>query len=177
MNGMRLFRRRKSPPITSSAPLSTSAILARHRTPQDIPCACGYNLRGLTPTTKCPECGRDPEPSWIAHVALRSGQSPDAVLFVKDTLRRSRIRHHITAAELCKLIGAAATGQSRSESAGREMLCELLGITRSEQIGAIVFALAETQMLRTAPEDAPDDFDSLSFWPPAEPSERNPAMT
>ena len=67
--------RLSSPPMDSaSAPLSTDIAT-------DLPCAiCGYNLKGLSPDSNCPECGqavartftadlRHSDPAWLRHQA------------------------------------------------------------------------------------------------------------
>jgi uncharacterized repeat protein (TIGR04138 family) len=166
LNLMGLFRRRKTPPAPTPAPLSTGFILSRNHKP-DIPCACGYNLRGLAFRAKCPECGRDSEGFWLRHVASNSGQSDDAVLFVFDVITSQPARRvHLTAAQVCELIRNSAVAQCGSEPAARRMLSDLLGLAHGEQIGAILFALVDADMLQASPDDSPDDFDSLPLWPP-----------
>lgn len=52
---LRKKRTRKGPPITRSP---TVALDGAGRVAMDVPCrTCGYNLRGLLPDDRCPECG------------------------------------------------------------------------------------------------------------------------
>jgi len=166
---MGLFRR-KTPSLGAAAPqVPTRSLLSRNHK-EDVPCACGYNLRGLSFGTKCPECGRDTRLYWESHVAFNSGQSEEAVSFVLDAVRWLSKRSkgsHIAAVDVCQGVCRVAIGQCGSEPAAREMLSDILGLARSEPIGAIVFALVECGILYAAPEDSPDDFDSLPLWPPS----------
>ena len=57
-------------------PLSQPRVIELSR---DIPCAeCGYNLRGLAPQGRCPECGQD------VCVSLAERVAPDAGAVVPD---------------------------------------------------------------------------------------------
>jgi hypothetical protein len=45
---------------------------------EDVPCAgCGYNLRGLAPTGRCPECGKAVQVSILRRRAKRPRPPPD----------------------------------------------------------------------------------------------------
>ncbi|MCZ6655482.1 MAG: hypothetical protein O7D91_20940 [Planctomycetota bacterium] len=65
-----------------AASLPTAALDGAGRVAGDVPCRrCGYNLRGLSPDGRCPECGtavgrsihgdllRYSDPAWVGHLA------------------------------------------------------------------------------------------------------------
>src|SRR6476620_512838 len=110
---MGLFRRKKVPSVAASAP--TRLILSRKHK-EDIPCGCGYNLRGLTFGTRCPECGCDSRIHWERHLAFNSSQSENAVSFVLDVARKLPKGSHVTAVEFCHVC-KRAVGQCGSEPA------------------------------------------------------------
>jgi uncharacterized repeat protein (TIGR04138 family) len=97
------------------------------------------------------------------------------MIFLADAIkRRPAPAAHVSARQLCEFIRDLAAAQAGSVELGRAMLAETLGITHSEQIGALVFALVECGLLKAEAGDSPDDFDgvfeSAGFWNTTDPS-------
>lgn len=156
----------------------------------DFPCAgCGYNLRGLPAQYDCPECGRPtpaaalraaeealvasgeatPGPATLDAVAARCGYDVAAVQLVLDAavtgiddVRSSNpYVTHLNAGQLVDFF----LDRVREEFSGRESRCGAAlngwGVRGSEDVGRIVFALAEGGWLGKAEHDGEGDFDDL----------------
>jgi len=158
---------------------------------RDLPCIqCGYNLRGLPVDHVCPECGKPtadtvefapsedfPEADDIRHdrrakrflpAAALAGCSVDGVMFVADAVRAAvsmatrRNGHltHVDAREVCEGFRAHACWYFNDPTEAKELLAEW-GVHSSEDVGRIVFALVQTGLLTSRPEDDPKDFNGL----------------
>ena len=153
----------------------------------DVSCmSCGYNLRGLAINGRCPECAkpvidsvRDAEragESIESHlyrqimqpVAEKAGYTVDAVMFVADAMKKVAQRaaatrgprSHVNAREVCDGLRELAMSYFNDADEARELLAEW-GIRRSEDVGAIVFALVASGHGAKSDADQQSDFDGL----------------
>lgn len=158
----------------------------------DLECVgCGYNLRGLGPDQRCPECGQwiddsldevrlarfeaaeTERRSKLNPVANECGCAVDAVVYVLDAVAAVRRRAAWLAGpdagpgEIQVTAGQLCDGIRElafDEFAHRgEALLRLRawGIESSEDVGRIIYALVSVGHLHTSPEDSPSDFDGL----------------
>jgi uncharacterized repeat protein (TIGR04138 family) len=153
----------------------------------DLPCeACGYNLRALPLSKRCPECG-DPvmksfesaAMKWEANaidfgaigtLAEAIGSTIDAVLFVKDAIglamseRRSEAdpaeSPELDAPGICRAVARYADQYFNDHMEALELLREWK-IERSEDVGRIVLALFSARQLIGTADDRLEDFDGL----------------
>jgi len=153
----------------------------------DLPCrACAYNLRGLSAEGLCPECAEpirnsysseishlakvlDEDPHTVASrlhyekIATGIGCSVDALLFVFDTYRQTRSidpAKNVTAADICGALRAYARKYFNNEAEARELLQDW-GITRSEDVGKIIFGLVQEGLIQTSEGDRIEQFEGL----------------
>jgi hypothetical protein len=104
----------------------------------DLHCIhCGYNLRGLTSASRCPECGRYATDSIRGSTLYRS--RPAALRTIANGLFLLAIGGMLTAAALLVALGPWAMALSFGAGGGRHWLL-LLAI--AERSGAFVFLLA-----------------------------------
>jgi uncharacterized repeat protein (TIGR04138 family) len=160
--------------------------MARIPIDTDLPCIdCGYNLRGLTTSDKCPECGastietieagaeaQESDQVELAQrakalaVAEASGYGVDAVLFVSAvlgyTLRRVRRegQEHVTAKDVCAGFREYARMYFNDAGEAIDLLSEW-GLRGSDDVGRIIFAMIETGHAKAAEGDRPEDFAGL----------------
>jgi uncharacterized repeat protein (TIGR04138 family) len=157
--------------------------MARVPIDTDLPCiACGYNLRGLTTSDNCPECGRpaietvdagaDAQESDQVELAQRaralevaeaSGYGVDAVLFVSAALNytlshvRREEQEHVTAKDVCAGFREYVRMYFNDAAEAVDLLSEW-GLRGSDDVGRIVFAMVETGQAKSADGDRPEDF-------------------
>jgi uncharacterized repeat protein (TIGR04138 family) len=148
---------------------------------EDEPCPwCGYNLRGLREGGRCPECGKPIPPMFPAEadqdpqeplrkLSEKLGRPLDSVMFVWRALGFATQRAH-RAGRRGGTFSAVEFGWCFRDFALEEfdadpaVACERLaamGLTRSEDLGAIVFGFVAEKMLATQPTDHRSDFDGL----------------
>ena len=148
---------------------------------------CGYNLRGLSTSGACPECGLGvmfghaadtEERSGLGRlvqcrpftdVAHTSGYPLDAILFVQDVLQqaaggaasgRPPRDGHLRAADLIVAFADHCGRYFNDADEARDLLSEWR-LTTSEDVGRVVFALAASGSLDVRPDDRLADFDGL----------------
>ncbi|MEA2735715.1 MAG: hypothetical protein QOE14_2166 [Humisphaera sp.] len=152
----------------------------------DRRCYCGYNLRGLLLTGRCPECGRpvaesvrylirDRPKSSEEEMALlrRNGMFHDvaegtiypqaAVALVYRAFSFVRMRSDkpsASAADICDALRDYARYSLGGPAAATLKLAEW-NIRRSEDVGAIVFRLVDLKIMRAEPDDGPEKFAGL----------------
>lgn len=154
---------------------------------RDIYCECGYNLRGLTPEHKCPECGRAVRAALgirhdasaleemqqmhrdravrdgLVSAAMQTEESIDAVFFVLRAQQFASFRRgggDISARQLC----AAVRDYARATFGGENEA--ILGLAKlrlrsSERVGRIVLALVKARLLRKSEHESIKDFVGL----------------
>jgi len=157
--------------------------MARVPIDTDLPCVdCGYNLRGLTTSDKCPECGtpaietieagaeaRESNRVELAQraralaVAEASGYGVDAVLFVSAVLGHT-LRHirrggqeHVTARDVCAGFRDYARMYFNDGAEAVDLLSEW-GLRGSDDVGKVIFAMIETGHAKSAEGDRLEDF-------------------
>ena len=153
----------------------------------DLPCtACGYNLRGLPATNRCPECGLPVRETLLTHggydgsgrpviaalydpIAAEIGCSVDALMFTLDCVAlatRKAWPHgspkgiHVTARDVCNAVREHASSYFNDRDEALSLLDEW-GIRRSEDVGAMVFGLVAHGFLKVSPNDRREDFAGL----------------
>jgi uncharacterized repeat protein (TIGR04138 family) len=155
----------------------------------DLPCIeCGYILRGLPLTHRCPECGTEtlvsiygpmgalfPQFEEIRRfrrtrpfisAAKATGVSVDGVMFVHDavllalSLSKQVSWVHVRAADVCEAVRIHANYYFNDAKEARDLLSEW-GIHSSEDVGRIVFALVSDGILRASEEDSVEQFCGL----------------
>jgi uncharacterized repeat protein (TIGR04138 family) len=158
-------------------------------TDRDLPCVeCDYNLRGLAPEGRCPECGADVRDSITESVdvdeaaakagsesqarrrkyeavAASIGYPVDAVLFVQAALSLAlsgsgERAAHVTARDVCVALRKYALWYFNDKAEALDLLAEWK-IGSSEDVGRIIYGLAAAGLLATSPDDAQGDFDGL----------------
>lgn len=157
---------------------------------------CGYNLRGLLPSGRCPECGFSiretlnaqdrlqnplvsPLREQMAEFAESIGTTPDAILFVQDVVAKigadsksSSEPTQLNAGEICAVFRQYVIGYFNDEAEARELLGEWK-LTCSEDVGKVVGFLINEGFLRSSGESQPEDFqgrftlDTLFVEPPS----------
>ncbi len=154
----------------------------------DLPCgSCRYNLRGLTLQSECPECGALVEVTWLRaesrdeksvlsdprllQAGMQSATTSLACAFIMRALEHAFLASRadlarrsdgqsIGAREICQAVRDLAQEQAhRSGAAGKYL--ERIGITCSEDVGRIMWALAEHEMVQVEANDRQSDFDNL----------------
>jgi uncharacterized repeat protein (TIGR04138 family) len=83
---------------------------------------------------------------------------PDIAGAVQQIGGPDRMNRHVTGQQLCWAVRDAAL--KRWGLLARRVLAQW-GITRTEDIGAIIFALVESDWLRKLPTDTREDFDNV----------------
>lgn len=158
---------------------------------RDLACAtCRYDLRGLDTDGKCPECGTPIITSlcddaiarlpnhreWddliirpaLEGIARRSGQCAAAVLLVRAALRyigysadlAQRAPRHASAREVCRGLRRC----TEVSFAGMDETLEILrhwNVTRSEDVGRIIWTMAEAGLVLASEHDHPSDYQDL----------------
>jgi uncharacterized repeat protein (TIGR04138 family) len=157
----------------------------------DFPCnACGYNLRGLPTNGECRQCGRPvsntlwaaiagatPEQKgsflrlrrhWLEKVAHEVGYPLSAVSLIVDAMAHIRRRNpgsadrpnSIAAREICLSLRDYAVARFRGTGAAMEALRQR-DIRGSEDVGKIVWALADAGLIVSRLTDSRGDFSGL----------------
>ena len=156
----------------------------------DLPCLeCGYNLRSLGCDGQCPECGLEVAETvtgsaesndTAADVLLKYRRQPfervaasigypvDAVMFVHDAIGAVRqagqsaedARRHLTAADVCRAVREYAGWYFNDREEALDLLAEWK-LRAGDDVGRVVYGMADAGMLTTAPQDSPDDFRGL----------------
>jgi uncharacterized repeat protein (TIGR04138 family) len=150
---------------------------------------CYYNLRGLTLDHNCPECGRPvldslrlvirpPAPRTreeLAEFAERGAQlraaikgseyPVEAFSFMLGAIRYALLRQGpggggAGAREICDAVRDYGRLRLNGESGAVRRLGEWK-IHRSEDVGRIIFRMAETGRVRLSPGDTPEEFAGL----------------
>jgi uncharacterized repeat protein (TIGR04138 family) len=152
--------------------------------PCDLSCAkCEYNLRGLNPSGRCPECGAPISPSilrkrrfsgqqeasfsiaWRDHLRERAAQACglplEAIDLIPLALRRAQkvgMVRDISAGYL-----AVAAFHVILEHFGREtpQKLERLGLHTAQDVGRVVFAMADVGLVQPSEGDSLSDFEGL----------------
>lgn len=101
------------------------------------------------------------------YLAGRTERSVDAFLFLIDAMKRVAAAlpggdqvHHVNARQVCGAVRDYAVEQAGDAQAALVLLADL-GIQRSEEIGALVYAVIEVGIFAASESDTPDDFDGL----------------
>jgi uncharacterized repeat protein (TIGR04138 family) len=150
---------------------------------EDVPCIqCHYNLRGLAPSARCPECGLPivdtlssplTQNASVHQIAQRLrfmdpareiGYPVDAIMFVLDAVNSAtRLRprnQHMNARDVCLAVRDLAAGYFNDRAEALELLTGWR-IRSSEDIGKITFALVRAHHLHAAPNDCEEQFAGL----------------
>jgi uncharacterized repeat protein (TIGR04138 family) len=159
------LRRAKPAPKTLH---TTRQLLNLFAISDSIPCQrCRYDLKGLPPNSKCPECGAQALRSKLYHLSDSTGYSPDVFLFFLDANRQPKVDAqppgpvtHRNAEQFYARLRDYALEQTGSIT-DAVRLFEDWGITRSEEIGALVYAMVAVVIFAASPEDRIEDFDGL----------------
>jgi uncharacterized repeat protein (TIGR04138 family) len=155
---------------------------------RDVACsACGYNLLGLQSDQSCPECGQPVEtsarladPLFPYHgMAAKTGWPMEAFMVVATAVsfaigNRLKVRREeslregkkppnstqvaVNAADICEAFGRHVRRRFGPNVPER---LRALGIERSEDVGRIVFAMAEMGYFGLSNSDRSTDFDGL----------------
>src|SRR5438477_12273178 len=95
------------------------------------------------------------------------GRLVDTFLFLIDSTKHGGAvaragvgPNHVTARQFCNAVRDFAIEQAGGAGDARELLHEM-GILRSEELGAIVYAMVEVGLFAISEHDAPEDFDGL----------------
>jgi uncharacterized repeat protein (TIGR04138 family) len=152
---------------------------------------CDYNLRGLPVVHRCPECEFPALRSYLSDVAglpvrSRSGGrlisirkacivlaglldvDVNTIRFVlvcidhaaRKIPRRKGPKPHPNASEVCRAVRDVALAHFGNVNAARAGLLDLK-LTRSEDVGRIVAAFVEAQLLGANADDSPADYRGL----------------
>jgi uncharacterized repeat protein (TIGR04138 family) len=146
----------------------------------DLPCnTCAYNLRSLPLDGRCPECGEAVHRTAVMDVrfhadavyegrsecfrtlATSSGYPVDAFMLVQDILRKAQSRHEQTLAVsptvLCDEFLRFCRGYFNDENEARDLLAEWK-LRSSEDIGRVIYAMVNAQLVCSSGADSPADF-------------------
>jgi uncharacterized repeat protein (TIGR04138 family) len=98
----------------------------------------------------------------VEYLSKKSGYSTDAFLFFSAALRQPKSGPlvHCSAREFCLRLRDHALAETETPREAMVLL-EDWGITRSEDIGAMVYAMVAVGMMATSAEDRIEDFDGL----------------
>lgn len=133
-----------------------------------IPCMqCEYDLQGLPPNSKCPECGAWALSSKLYALSDRTGYSLDVFRFFVKANQQPKtepalpieLRHRSAKQFYARLREYALEETGTPQDAIQ--LFEDWGITRSEEIGSLVYAMVAAVIMAASPEDRIEDFDGL----------------
>jgi uncharacterized repeat protein (TIGR04138 family) len=153
----------------------------------DVPCSCGYNLRGICVTGVCPECAKPiidtinslplpllhPKREQIqnecrllyAPVAKGLGCPIDALFFLVDapsfTRGMIRSRQHVTSVELCFGLREYALVLFDEDADEARAALKDWNIRSSEDVGKIIFAMIKSGFILPSEGDNLKDFDSI----------------
>jgi uncharacterized repeat protein (TIGR04138 family) len=163
------LQRIATPPAPPPALLLTTAELL-HSFGLDAPIRCypcGYDLRGLPPNSKCPECGGPTPMSKLTFLAYHTGFPIDAFLFFLEAIRLPAPAGeapppgtHQSARQFYAKLRDSAVAQTGSTGHAIALM-DWWGITRAEEVGAIIYAMVSLNFLRTSDDDRIEQFDGL----------------
>ena len=147
--------------------------------PDDLNCVqCGYNLRELTNSGRCPECGspvadtidalaplapetfEDMRRRQLEPLARSVGGTLDGLLFVLDAVLRATelsSDQPISARDVCAAFRRQAMEYFNDKQEATELLHEW-GIHRSEDVGRLLGAAAAVGALDERVEARPEEF-------------------
>ncbi len=159
----------KGPSIPPPPRKSTREIIQSFRDDIDPVCLhCRYNLRGLATGAKCPECGGETLESWLVYLANRTGYAARSFWIFKCAMRwyhgsagNPSPPRHMNARDFCYLVRAYALSRTNDDRAAARSALKFWGVWRSEDIGAVVYAMIDVKMMQASERDSPDDFDGL----------------
>jgi uncharacterized repeat protein (TIGR04138 family) len=142
---------------------------------------CQYNLRGLILDGKCPECSQpisdsfkaamaeDPESCWDMAVALKrqwvadamsaAGYSADAGLFLIGALQITRTQSP-RPENVCNAVRDYAAWYFNDQNEALDLLNEWR-LKSSEDVGRVLFALADAELIEFDRNQPPADFVGL----------------
>jgi uncharacterized repeat protein (TIGR04138 family) len=139
----------------------------------DLNCAkCNSNLRGLRRDAGCPKCGETVQASLKARLAarrklIRDMQAPlavqqEGIYFVLDALRNSLesgmlAANPFTARNVCVAFAEWTSSSFPRKEDGPRQLIEW-GIQSSEDLGRVVQALIDGDVVKGSPDLRFDDF-------------------
>ena len=145
--------------------------------------ACAYNLRGLSLSGACPECGEPIQKSLISatsdldrlikedprnvarrqsfeEIAQKIGCSADSLMFVVDAVRKAtrwRKPGNYDAQHVCMAVRIHAINYFNSEAEAKEMLAEW-GLRTGDDIGKIIYGLVEHGFMQKTEGDSVEQF-------------------
>ena len=156
----------KGPTIPPPPYRTTRKIIESFRDIDPVCLSCRYKLRGLPGGWKCPECRGDTSDSWLVYLANRTGYSTRAFYMFGCALRWYRGTKegktgHLTARDFCYLIRAYTLSCTHDDRAAAVSALKFWGVWRSEDIGAMVYAMIDVSMMQASEQDSPNDFDNL----------------
>ena len=106
--------------------------------------------------------------SKLYYLSDQTGKPVDTFLFLIDAMKGTGavvapggVPNHVRARQFCNAVRDYAIEQAGGESQARKLL-EEMGILRSEEVGALVYAMAEVGLFAISEHDSPEDFDGLS---------------
>jgi len=110
---------------------------------------------------------------WITAAAEAAGLSVDGCRFVLDAIpafpesRRSRpringkVQRHLTAADVCIAVREYAAAYFDGDADEAKECLEAWKVRTSEDVGAIIYTMAESQLILQSPQDRREQFNGL----------------
>jgi uncharacterized repeat protein (TIGR04138 family) len=117
------------------------------------------------------QIAREINKDWIGQAALSAGYPEDAALFVMDAMTFVKFdRHgpqltpdgpqHATAADVCAAVREYAKIYFSNPHQAQEALSQWR-LQNSEDVGVLIFALADFGLLATSPDDSKEAFEGI----------------
>jgi uncharacterized repeat protein (TIGR04138 family) len=153
----------------------------------DLRCnVCRYNVRGLPYAGDCPECGMpieaivrdslqlDAETAGaLVEAAHRARAGLSAIRLVVTAIRQADLAKRsldalthsagetpINASDIVRAVAEIALEKTRNRQAAQKFLATL-GVTSSQDIGRIIFAMVDVGLVRASAEDRIEDYQDL----------------